>query len=400
MKFSILFSDALTALTRNKKRSILTMLGIIIGIGAVIAIISIGKGFENFVVGQLTNNEDNEITSNIIFQPKEMDLYYDSNIEFFRNYEISEIKKISGVKDVKFAQNEESNDEANLGIQSNRKSENSRSKLVENTDMDIIEGRNINSVDNKLKNRVLIIDKNVAERLFDKKDSYIGKSVDINGLNYEIVGVYSGGFGMMGMMDYSVYLPKNTYNFYNKSKDNNPSITLYLESGASVSDVSKEVVNYLSENGSMKNYGSYSFFDMGEIMDGISNILDNITKFIALIGGISLFIAGIGMMNMMYISVSERTKEIGIRRALGATKKNITMQFLLEGVVITVIGGILGYIFGLILAFMISAFLPFTAAIEAGPIFIALSISLIIGVVFSYSPAKSAANKNVIEILT
>ena len=400
MKFSILFSDALTALTRNKKRSILTMLGIIIGIGAVIAIISIGKGFENFVVGQLTNNEDNEITSNIIFQPKDMDLYYDSNIEFFRNYEISEIKKISGVKDVKFAQNEESNDEANLGIQSNRKSENSRSKLVENTDMDIIEGRNINSVDNKLKNRVLIIDKNVAERLFDKKDSYIGKSVDINGLNYEIVGVYSGGFGMMGMMDYSVYLPKNTYNFYNKSKDNNPSITLYLESGASVSDVSKEVVNYLSENGSMKNYGSYSFFDMGEIMDGISNILDNITKFIALIGGISLFIAGIGMMNMMYISVSERTKEIGIRRALGATKKNITMQFLLEGVVITVIGGILGYIFGLILAFMISAFLPFTAAIEAGPIFIALSISLIIGVVFSYSPAKSAANKNVIEILT
>lgn len=400
MKFSILFSDALTALTRNKKRSILTMLGIIIGIGAVIAIISIGKGFENFVVGQLTDNEDNEITSNIIFQPKDMDLYYDSNIEFFRNYEISEIKKISGVKDVKFAQNEESKEEANLGIQSNRKSENSRSKLVENSDMDIIEGRNINSVDNKLKNRVIVIDKNVAERLFDKKDSYIGKSVDINGLNYEIVGVYSGGLSMMGMMDYSVYLPKNTYNFYNKSKDNNPSITLYLESGASVSDVSKEVVNYLSENGSMKNYGSYSFFDMGEIMDGISNILDNITKFIALIGGISLFIAGIGMMNMMYISVSERTKEIGIRRALGATKKNITMQFLLEGVVITVIGGILGYIFGLILAFIISAFLPFTAAIEPGPIFIALSISLIIGVVFSYSPAKSAANKNVIEILT
>lgn len=400
MKFSMLFSDALTALTRNKKRSILTMLGIIIGIGAVIAIISIGKGFENFVVGQLTDNEDNEITSNIIFQPKDMDLYYDSNIEFFRNYEISEIKKISGVKDVKFAQNEESKEEANLGIQSNRKSENSRSKLVENSDMDIIEGRNINSVDNKLKNRVIVIDKNVAERLFDKKDSYIGKSVDINGLNYEIVGVYSGGLSMMGMMDYSVYLPKNTYNFYNKSKDNNPSITLYLESGASVSDVSKEVVNYLSENGSMKNYGSYSFFDMGEIMDGISNILDNITKFIALIGGISLFIAGIGMMNMMYISVSERTKEIGIRRALGATKKNITMQFLLEGVVITVIGGILGYIFGLILAFIISAFLPFTVAIEPGPIFIALSISLIIGVVFSYSPAKSAANKNVIEILT
>lgn len=400
MKFSILFSDALTALTRNKKRSILTMLGIIIGIGSVIAIISIGKGFENFVVGQLTDNEDNEITSNIIFQPKDMDLYYDSNIEFFRNYEISEIKKISGVKDVKFAQNEESKEEANLGIQSNRKSENSRSKLVENSDMDIIEGRNINSVDNKLKNRVIVIDKNVAERLFDKKDSYIGKSVDINGLNYEIVGVYSGGLSMMGMMDYSVYLPKNTYNFYNKSKDNNPSITLYLESGASVSDVSKEVVNYLSENGSMKNYGSYSFFDMGEIMDGISNILDNITKFIALIGGISLFIAGIGMMNMMYISVSERTKEIGIRRALGATKKNITMQFLLEGVVITVIGGILGYIFGLILAFIISAFLPFTVAIEPGPIFIALSISLIIGVVFSYSPAKSAANKNVIEILT
>jgi len=400
MKFSILFADALTALTRNKKRSILTMLGIIIGIGAVIAIISIGKGFENFVVGQLTSNDDNEITSNIIFQPKDMDLYYDSNIKFFRNYELSEIKKISGVKDVKFSESEGNKDEVNISIASSGKSENTRTQLVDNSELDLIEGRNINSVDNKLKNRVLVIDKNIVERLFNKRDSYIGKSLNINGLNYEIVGIYSGGMGMMGMMESSMYIPKNTYNFYNKAKDNNPSITLYLESGASVSDVSKEVVNYLTENGSMKNYGSYSFFDMGEIMDGISNILDNITKFIALIGGISLFIAGIGMMNMMYISVSERTKEIGIRRALGATKKNITMQFLLEGVVITVIGGILGYIFGLILAFIISAFLPFSAAIEAGPIFIALSISLIIGVVFSYSPAKSAANKNVIEILT
>src|SRR5690625_293737 len=348
MKFSILFADALTALTRNKKRSILTMLGIIIGIGAVIAIISIGKGFENFVVGQLTSNDDNEITSNIIFQPKDMDLYYDSNIKFFRNYELSEIKKISGVKDVKFSESEGNKDEVNISIASSGKSENTRTQLVDNSELDLIEGRNINSVDNKLKNRVLVIDKNIVERLFNKRDSYIGKSLNINGLNYEIVGIYSGGMGMMGMMESSMYIPKNTYNFYNKAKDNNPSITLYLESGASVSDVSKEVVNYLTENGSMKNYGSYSFFDMGEIMDGISNILDNITKFIALIGGISLFIAGIGMMNMMYISVSERTKEIGIRRALGATKKNITMQFLLEGVVITVIGGILGYIFGLI----------------------------------------------------
>lgn len=402
MRFSILFSDALMALRRNKKRSILTMLGIIIGIGAVIAIMSIGKGFENFVVGQLTANDDQEITSDIMFQPNDISMYYDTSAEFFRDYELNEIRKISGVKDVKFSDiSQSSNGDISVVLKSYKKTENSNAKLVELSDMQIIQGRNLNSIDNATHSRVIILDEDTAKTLFTKTDNYTGKFVSINGLNYEIVGIYknSNSGNIMTMINYSSYIPKDSYEYYNKMGNNNTSIKLYLEKGVSVSDVSNEVVDYLSENGSMKNAGMYTFMDLGEMMDGISTILGSITKFIALIGGISLFIAGIGMMNMMFISVSERTKEIGIRRALGATKKNITMQFLLEGVVITIIGGIFGYIFGLLLALFIGLFLPFPVAIEAGPIFIALLISFLIGVIFSYSPAKSAANKNVIEIL-
>ncbi|MEZ7820683.1 MAG: FtsX-like permease family protein, partial [Patescibacteria group bacterium] len=217
-------------------------------------------------------------------------------------------------------------------------------------------------------------------------------------LSYTIVGTFDLEFNMISM-SYDAHIPKKTYDFYNKSKAHSPNLTVYLKAGTSVKEVSEKVTDYLTENGSLKSLGTYMYIDIAEQMEGISSVLDSITLFIALIGGISLFIAGIGMMNMMFISVSERTKEIGIRRALGATKKNITMQFLLEGIVITIIGGILGYFFGLILAMIISVFLPFSVSIQAGPVLVALLISFTVGIVFSYSPAKAAANKNVIEIL-
>lgn len=399
MRFSVLFSDAFNAIKRNKKRSILTMLGIIIGIGAVIAIISIGQGFENYVVDELTEDETQEITSNITFQPNDMSLAYDSNIKFFSAQDLIEIRKIKGVKNVEIAGENIDSDSASMILETDKTTENTTAELVKNTDKKLVEGRNLTSVDDKTKNRVVVISDYIAKKLFEDKNSYLGKNVKINGLNYQIVGVYKGATGMMAMMDYSLSIPKNTYEFYNESKFASTSITLSLEKGAQVSDVSEKVVDFLADNGSMKNLGQYTFVDIGGLMDGISNILDSITTFIALIGGISLLIAGIGIMNMMFISVSERTKEIGIRRALGATKKNITIQFLLEGVIITVIGGILGYFFGLIFAMIIAMFLPFSISIETGPVLVSLFISLAIGIIFSYSPAKAAANKNVIEIL-
>ena len=141
------------------------------------------------------------------------------------------------------------------------------------------------------------------------------------------------------------------------------------------------------------------YFDTSELMKGIGDVLSTITYFISAVAGISLFIAGVGVMNMMYISVSERTKEIGIRRALGATKGNIQLQFLVEGILITTLGGVIGYIFGIGIAKMVSLLLPFDALVDWPTALISVIVSVTIGVVFAFFPAKSAANKNIIDIL-
>lgn len=402
MKFSVLFYDALNALKRNKKRSILTMLGIIIGIGAVITIISIGNGFQNYVMENLTEEGDESVSIAISFVPNKQSMYEDPNIVFFNSEDISTIKSIPGVKDVKFGNEDNESASQNLEVETRNGKDSSMVETVKSTDREMVEGRNLNSLDNDMKQRVAILSEDKADEILKNYNEKLGSSININGVSYKVVGIYKDeGVSMginMGFSDISI--PKKTYESLRPEERNSPGIQVFLESGVSVKDTAKEVVNKLKSTGSMKDLGTYNYFDISEMLEGISKVLNQITIFIALIGGISLFIAGIGMMNMMFISVSERTKEIGIRRAIGATKGNITMQFLLEGIVVTVIGGIFGYLFGLLMAMLISAFLPFKAAVEVGPIVVALLISLAIGVVFSYAPAKSAANKNVIEILS
>ncbi|MFL4443339.1 ABC transporter permease [Heyndrickxia coagulans] len=134
-------------------------------------------------------------------------------------------------------------------------------------------------------------------------------------------------------------------------------------------------------------------------LNGIGSVINSLTYFISAIAGISLFIAGIGVMNMMYISVSERTREIGIRLAIGATPKHILFQFLLEAVLLTGIGGLIGFGIGGGLAWLISLFLPFRAVIGVGSFLLAFCVSTFVGILFGILPAKNAANKNLIDIL-
>lgn len=378
------------------------MLGIIIGIGAVITIISIGNGFQNYVMENLTDEGDESVSIAISFVPKNQNMYEDPNVVFFSTQDISEIKSIDGVKDVKFSNEGNESTSQSLEVETRNGKVSSMVETVKSTNKEIVQGRNLNSLDNDLKQRVAVISEEKADEILKDYNEKLGSSITINGLGYKVVGIYKEEDFTMGInVGFSdISIPKKTYESFESEEKNSPGIQVFLESGVSVKDTAKKVVDKLKTTGSMKDLGTYNYFDISEMLEGISKVLNQITIFIALIGGISLFIAGIGMMNMMFISVSERTKEIGIRRAIGATKGNITMQFLLEGVVVTVIGGIFGYLFGLLMAMVISAFLPFKAAVDVGPIVVALLISLVIGIVFSYAPAKSAANKNVIEILS
>ena len=151
------------------------------------------------------------------------------------------------------------------------------------------------------------------------------------------------------------------------------------------------LVNKVNEN-RYENRGKYLLMNNGTLIKGPSLV-------IGLVGGIALVISGIGIMNMMYTSVSERVKEIGIRKAIGATQNDIKAQFLLEGLILTLVGGIIGFALGEFFAFFISFFLPFKASFDYFTIMLAVGISSAIGIVFSIIPASNASKKNTIDIL-
>ena len=401
MKFNILLNTAFKDIIKNKKRSLLTMLGIIIGIAAVITIIAIGRGFQDYVVDSLMGGEGKELSVAFYFQPENPTNSVGSNTSVFTEKNIRDISQMTDVVKVESDPEKFQNDMVNVSMQKNDgKIESAFAKPVEETESKIVKGRAITKLDGDTNQKVAVISKKLADDLFENEDP-INKTVILKNDNYVIVGIKENNAATnLFVMGNDVELPKGTVES-RKPKNNNSisMINVILKNGTKVQDKAKEIQEYLEKNGPMKAAGSYNFVDVAQQIEGISNVLGSVTIFISLIAAISLLIAGIGMMNMMYISVAERIKEIGIRRAIGAKKKEILYQFMLEGIIVTVIGGIIGYIIGMIAAFIASKFLPFPIKLELMPVLISLGISLGIGIVFTYSPANTAANKNVIDII-
>ena len=401
MKFNILLNTAFKDIIKNKKRSLLTMLGIIIGIAAVITIIATGRGFQDYVVDSLMGGEGKELSVAFYFQPENPTNSVGSNTSVFTEKNIRDISQITDVLKVESDPEKFQNDMVNVSMQKNDgKIESAFAKPVEETESKIVKGRAITKLDGDTNQKVAVITQKLADEIFEDEDP-LDKTVIVKNDYYVIVGIKENNAATnLFSFGNDVDIPKGTLES-RKPKNNNSisMINVILKNGTKVQDKAKEIQEYLEKNGPMKAAGSYNFVDIAQQIEGISNVLGSVTIFISLIAAISLLIAGIGMMNMMYISVAERIKEIGIRRAIGAKKKEILYQFMLEGIIVTVIGGIIGYIIGMVAAFIASKFLPFPIKLELMPVLISLGISLAIGIVFTYSPANTAANKNVIDII-
>ncbi|MDU2709849.1 MAG: ABC transporter permease, partial [Finegoldia magna] len=394
-------NTAFKDIIKNKKRSLLTMLGIIIGIAAVITIIAIGRGFQDYVVDSLMGGEGKELSVAFYFQPENPTNSVGSNTSVFTEKNIRDISHITDVLKVESDPEKFQNDMVNVSMQKNDgKIESAFAKPVEETESKIVKGRAITKLDGDTNQKVAVITEKLADEIFEDEDP-LDKTVIVKNDYYVIVGIKENNAATnLFSFGNDVDIPKGTLES-RKPKNNNSisMINVILKNGTKVQDKAKEIQEYLEKNGPMKAAGSYNFVDIAQQIEGISNVLGSVTIFISLIAAISLLIAGIGMMNMMYISVAERIKEIGIRRAIGAKKKEILYQFMLEGIIVTVIGGIIGYIIGMVAAFIASKFLPFPIKLELMPVLISLGISLAIGIVFTYSPANTAANKNVIDII-
>lgn len=393
MKFSELLRTAQGSLLVNPKRSILTMIGIIIGVSSVVTIISLGNGVKSAALKNLQADSDGRQSTTIMYLPNNQDTnsfgFTDSDIRLIESQENPKIKHVKL-----------RSEKRNVNIQSeiNQQSFNLNASLVNKTPkVKVLFGTNITKYDISVKNPVALINKRTAKKYFKNPMNAVSSTITIDRNNYEVVGVFSTEKEETGINN-DLLIPENVY-FENNTETQGNSLIITMTEDANLSKETKSIVSLLKKKGINNTNGTYEFIDMGQLLQGIQNVITGLTYFISMIAGISLLIAGIGVMNMMYISVSERTKEIGIRLAVGARKKDIMCQFLLESVILTLSGGIIGFIVGALTAYIISMLLPFRAVITINSLILSFSVSSFVGIIFGILPAKQAANKNLIDIL-
>lgn len=402
MQFKVLIFAALRNLRRNKKRSILTMLGIIIGITAVISIVALGQGYKNKTIKEFTGESDGAVILMASFFPDDNTQNIPTSVEIFSNKHKSEVEELEAVESVEFQYNENPYGEF-MELEIRGKKFNTLVKTIEDATIeDDVYGRNLTSNDNLLKNRVIFASEQLLKNSFDDVEPLVGAIATINGISFDIVGIKKAPpeeeinfFDMEG----DVKIPKATYDKYFSTTKQVAGLSITLKPEVDVKAAMNEIKDALNSIEGNVIEGEYEIMDTSGIVNLLGGVLNTITTFIAAVAGISLFIASIGLMNMMYTSVSERTREIGIKRALGARKRDIKREFLIEGVVITMVGGLIGYILGILVANIISAFLKLVITPNLFTGLLAVVISIIIGLASSFIPATKAANANTIDIL-
>jgi putative ABC transport system permease protein len=376
---------ALRSIQGNKLRAILTMLGIIIGVSSVIVLISIAQGSTKNVTSQIDNLGTNLLTINTF--GTDLSLTEDK---------ISELRNLSGVKEISpvvsgrvNVKKERTSSQISL-TGTNAAYETVRSAKVTN-------GRFINDLDVEYRQKVAVLGSETASTFFGT-DNSIGQYVQIEGTSFKVVGVLQSKGGSMGQSgDDVVIVPLSTAERIVKTTSINQ-VFLQGKKESQMDFVMAEVENAMDKMFPNKS-DSYSVFNQQDLMDTMSSVTKTMTMMLGGIAGISLLVGGIGIMNIMLVSVSERTKEIGIRKAIGAKRRDILLQFLIESIVLSCLGGIIGILFGLGLGKALASTLGLSVAFSSSVILMAFLFSLIVGVVFGVFPANKASKLNPIQAL-
>ncbi|PWX26047.1 ABC transporter, partial [Clostridium perfringens] len=367
-------------------------IGIIIGISSVVTILSVGDGLKAYVLEASQETNANKI--NITFKPDNLDANM-SLLEPFTKSDIKGIKGINGVKDVKPSQ-------GFMGIMSFSSSQLQYFDKNQFAMLGSYDGK-IEKVeygrwfeDGDKDKSVIVLDNNVAKELFNPIESGIGKAVTMNGMNFEVIGILPH-VDIMSFGGNTSYVPKKAIDNMN-SNEVITSLDVSLNAGVDKKEVYKDIEKYLMANHPNIG-GEYEMQDPEEVTKAFEKLIGGLTKFIAFITGISLLVGGIGVMNIMYVSVSERKREIGIRRAIGAKPKSILLQFLFEAVLVTLIGGLIGILLGYLISKVAGAFLPFKPILTMSTFVGATLVSIIEGVVFGIIPAYNACKLDPIKAI-
>ncbi len=386
----------------NKLRSLLTMLGIIIGVGAVIAMVSVGMGVKSNVQSSIASLGSNMLIVSPGAANRGGPRSAAGSMQTLKYDDALAIKdKIKNIDYVSPTVNG-SYQVVNGNLNWKTTVQGVTPEFMAVRSLVIGSGSFISEDDMEKRRRVAVIGSTVAENLFEK-DNPVGHNIRINNQPFKIIGlVESKGQSSMGQdQDDMVYIPLTTAQERMLGITYIQSVNIQVTSQDKMDQVQEEIETLLRQRHRLTAGKEDDFHvrNLTSLMETMSQTTSMITLLLGSIAGISLIVGGIGIMNIMMVSVTERTREIGIRKALGATFQNIMMQFLIESVVIGVIGGLIGIAFGCAASGIIAEFGGFNTVITLFPILLSFTFSVGIGLFFGIYPARKAAKLDPIEAL-
>ena len=395
-----LIQEALHSLEANKGRSLLTILGIVIGIASVIAMTSLIGGIQNSLVNSLGLNAARMVQ---IYSSQELT---DSDVQKLQKL-VPQIEQI-GIVDSAYTEYKTGDKSYTVmaqGVDSDMLDAVGASKLVA--------GRTYSQVESQSGSRVALISRNGADQLFGNEQDALGKTIKVSNGEVQIVGVIDGGSDSMGSL--TLYMPRETISgLFGDENPSFPSVTALAAEGTDMDELCKTIESKVRAMKGIAEdeYDSVSATSMKSAIDALNSFMGAFSLIMGAVASISLLVGGIGIMNMMLTNVTERIREIGIRRALGASRRDITAQFLAESSALCVTGGLLGVLIGYLLAWGLAMFASgsgilgelgasgqITPSFSIATVLLAFAVSVGIGVIFGFYPARRAAKLDPVECL-
>ncbi len=382
------FKLAFFSIVTNKMRSFLTMLGIIIGVAAVIILVSIVDGMTGEMTKQFESFGTSSITVSVTdrsgqkkVEAEQMYKFVSENKDVFSG--VSPSVNVSGTVKI-------GNDSVSTTLTGVSEEYDSIKKLV------VTDGRFLSYGEVNYKSNVCVIGTYIKNEVFGREDA-VGKTINVNGYTFNVIGVMEEkAESKQATADNCIYIPYTTAKKFSGSNIIS-SYTVGAKDEQTVDIASEKLEAFL-----LKCLGDSDYFtvtNMKEILDVVNDVVSKMKMMLVAIAGISLLVGGIGIMNIMLVSVTERTREIGIRKSLGAKRKDIMSQFVIEAGTVSGIGGVLGIVLGTIASYSFGNMLGITAIPSVGAVAMSAGISIFIGILFGFLPANKAAKLNPIDAL-
>lgn len=403
MKTKDILQETFMALSANKVRSGLTMLGIVIGIASVIAMTAVGTGAQSSISASIQS-----IGANLIVvspgAPHGAGQQVNQGRGSAKTLTIEDANALAGLSSVKAVTAEVSSrlQVTAKGTNTNTSVDGVTSSYPVVRNLEVDQGDFISDQQNQSGAKVAVIGPTVQTDLFGEGADVIGQIIRIKSTQFTIIGLTKakGGSGFQNADD-MIYIPITTAQRYFSGDQYVSSISVAAESADVTTAVQADITSTLLARHNILDatLADFSTMNQADIIATASSVTGTFTTLLAAVAGISLVVGGIGIMNMMLTTVTERTREIGLRKAIGAKRRDINRQFLIEAVMLTFIGGVIGVLLGWGISFGVSALGILQAKVSLSSVLLAFGVSAFIGIVFGYYPAQRASKLNPIDAL-